>query len=259
MILKAALDAGINYIDTSIDYGESEELIGKYISHRRAEYFLASKCGCLVGATPTPRVPHVFTRENIVAGVNQSLQRMRTDHLDLIQFHFNPSKATLTENDAIQTLVDLQLEGKVRFLGMSGRLPDLRDHVEMGVFDAFQIGYSAMQRDHEEVIAEASKAGAGIIIRGGVARGDPEAGGHGDASWGLWEKAKLGELLGSLTRTEFMLRFTITNPEMDTTIVGTINPDHLRSNLNAVQQGPLPSDVYEEAKRRLAAAGSVPL
>jgi aryl-alcohol dehydrogenase-like predicted oxidoreductase len=49
-ILNKVLDAGINYIDTSIDYGLSEERIGRFISHRRAEYYLASKCGCLVGA-----------------------------------------------------------------------------------------------------------------------------------------------------------------------------------------------------------------
>ena len=49
-ILNAVLDAGINYIDTSIDYGVSEERIGRYIAHRRHEYYLASKCGCLVGA-----------------------------------------------------------------------------------------------------------------------------------------------------------------------------------------------------------------
>ena len=54
-ILNKVLDAGINYIDTSIDYGLSEERIGRYISHRRTEYYLASKCGCLVGAPPTPR------------------------------------------------------------------------------------------------------------------------------------------------------------------------------------------------------------
>jgi len=51
-ILNKVLDAGINYIDTSIDYGLSEERIGRYISHRRSEYYLASKCGCLVGAPP---------------------------------------------------------------------------------------------------------------------------------------------------------------------------------------------------------------
>src|SRR5215471_14311979 len=78
-ILNTVLDAGINYIDTSIDYGLSEERIGRYISHRRAEYYLASKCGCLVGAAAVPpgqRNAHVFTRENIVNGVEQSLARM---------------------------------------------------------------------------------------------------------------------------------------------------------------------------------------
>src|SRR5688500_363844 len=48
-ILNAVLDAGINFIDTSVDYGVAEERIGRYISHRRSEYFLASKCGCVAG------------------------------------------------------------------------------------------------------------------------------------------------------------------------------------------------------------------
>jgi aryl-alcohol dehydrogenase-like predicted oxidoreductase len=68
------LDAGINYIDISIDYGLSEERIGRYIGHRRDEYYLARKCGCLVGAPPAlhgERSPHVFTRENVITGVEQ--------------------------------------------------------------------------------------------------------------------------------------------------------------------------------------------
>ena len=86
-ILNKVLDAGINYIDTSIDYGLSEERIGRYISHRRAEYYLASKCGCLVAAPPAPRGQrgaHVFTRDNVVAGVEQSLTRMKTGYLDVV-------------------------------------------------------------------------------------------------------------------------------------------------------------------------------
>ena len=55
-----------------------------------------------------------------------------------------------------------------------------------------------------------------------------------------------------------MLRFTLSHPELDTTIVGTLNPEHLRENLAAAQAGPLPPDIYAEAKRRLAAAGSAP-
>ena len=48
-ILNSVLDVGINFIDTSIDYGQAEEMIGRHISHRRSEYFLATKCGCLSG------------------------------------------------------------------------------------------------------------------------------------------------------------------------------------------------------------------
>src|SRR6266542_6521314 len=68
-VLNAVLDAGINYIDTSIDYGESEERIGRYLASRRSEYYLASKCGCPVGEVGGTRAPHVFTAENVIAGV----------------------------------------------------------------------------------------------------------------------------------------------------------------------------------------------
>src|SRR5499426_3392069 len=131
-ILNAVLDAGINYIDTSIDYGVSEERIGRYISGRRSEYYLANKCGCLVGALPAPRgerSPHVFTRDNILAGVEQSLARMRTDHLDVLQFHISPSRRTLEQDGALETVLELKRSGAVRFVGMSGTLPHIVDHI----------------------------------------------------------------------------------------------------------------------------------
>lgn len=260
-VLNAVLDAGINFIDTSIDYGTSEEFIGAAISHRRSEFFLASKCGCVVGAPPAPpgeRNPHVFTRENIVAGVRQSLARMKTDHLDLVQFHASPSRSTLEEHAAIETLRDLQREGAIRFIGVSGTLPNLPEQIAMGVFDAFQIPYSALQREHEELISAAARAGAGTIIRGGVARGIPSDGRPPGDVWQLWDKAGLDDLLDGMTRMEFILRFTLSHPDLHTTIVGTMNPEHLRQNLEAARKGPLPPDVYAEAKRRLTAASATP-
>ena len=68
----------------------------------------------------------------------------------------------------------------------------------------------------------------------------------------------LDDLLDGMSPMEFILRFTFTNPDLDTTIVGTINPAHLQTNLDILQQGPLPPELYEEAKHRLAAAGSAP-
>jgi aryl-alcohol dehydrogenase-like predicted oxidoreductase len=243
-VLKAVLDNGINYIDTSIDYGLSEERIGKYIGGRRAEYFLASKCGCPVGEPQTPgsRPPHVFTRENVQAGVEQSLKRLKTDYLDLVQFHASPSRAALEDDGGLDALLDLQRQGKVRFVGMSSTLPNLAEHIRMGVFDAFQIPYSALEREHEALISEAAAAGAGTVIRGGTAKGAasvPEV---------------LSDLLDGASPTEFVLRFTLSHPELHTTIVGTANPDHLAANLRAAHKGPLPPDVYAEAKRRLASA-----
>ena len=266
VILDAVLDAGINFIDTSPDYGPSEELIGASIAGRRDEYVLASKCGCNVQPDPLdgPRPKHIYTAENVVAGVERSLQRIKTDRIDLVQFHGSPSLAELEEHGAIEALQTLQQAGKVRFIGMSGVLPDLPDHIDLGVFDAFQIPYSAVQREHEALITRAADLGAGTVIRGGVARGTPAA----DKGWGvkrlpeltderprhLWEEAQLDDLLEGASRMEFILRYTLSLPALHTTIVGTANVNHLRENLEAARKGPLPSDIYEHATRRLDAA-----
>jgi aryl-alcohol dehydrogenase-like predicted oxidoreductase len=269
-LLNAVLDGGINLIDTSPDYGRSEELIGRYIGHRRDEFFLASKCGCPL-ELPTeapPPYPHDYSPGNVRADVEQSLRRLRTDRLDLVQVHMSPSKATLEESHTVETLKGLQAEGKVRFIGMSGILPQLPEHIAMGVFDAFQIPYSAVQRDHEELITEAADAGAGTLIRGGAARGAASE----DKNWQTrplgqdpgvgqrnWEASGLADLLSEagMSGMEFVLRFTLSHPGLSTTIVGTSSPVHLASNIAVAERGPLPADLYDEARKRLPAPGPV--
>jgi aryl-alcohol dehydrogenase-like predicted oxidoreductase len=71
-----------------------------------------------------------------------------------------------------------------------------------------------------------------------------------------WEKAKLDDLLNGMSRLEFTLRFTLSNPDLDTTIVGTKHAGHLRDNIAAALKGPLPLETYQEAKKRLDEAGS---
>jgi aryl-alcohol dehydrogenase-like predicted oxidoreductase len=263
-LLNAVLDGGINLIDTSPDYGRSEELIGTYLAHRRDEYFLASKCGCPVEtpADAPPPYPHDYSKQNVRAAVERSLRRLRTDRLDLVQVHMSPSVATLEENGTIEALKDLQAEGKVRFIGMSGILPNLPDHIAMNVFDAFQIPYSAVQRDHENLITEAVDKGAGTLIRGGAARGAASE----EKNWTVgpltqdpgvgqrnWATSGVEDLINEagIGRQEFILRFTLSHPGLSTTIVGTANPAHLANNIAVAEQGPLPADLYEEAKKRL--------
>ena len=260
-LLNAVLDGGVNLIDTSIDYGRSEELIGQHLAQRRDEFFLASKCGCMLAGPPPDAKPpfaHDYGAANVRAGVEQSLRRLRTDRIDLVQVHMSPSRAQLDEGDTLGALFELRREGKIRFIGMSGILPNLPDHLAMGVFDVFQIPYSVLQREHEELIAQAASAGAGTLIRGGAARGAPAD----DKDWqhgplGLsegegqrrWEAFGLDELLDSMSPMEFVIRFTLSHPGLSTTIIGTSRLDHLAANLAIAERGPLPDDVYEKAKQ----------
>ena len=267
-ILNAVLDAGINYIDVAADYGEAEGHIGRCIYNRRQEFILASKCGCPPDvskfepaertryAVPLPQL-HDYSRENMIKTCDQSLRRMKTDYLDVLQFHFSPARNILEQEKAVQTLESLKREGKIRFIGCSSILPNITDHIKMGVFDVLQVPYSALQPEHEDVIVAAARAGVGIVIRGGVAKGPPGKGQGSADLWDLWDKAELNELLDGEHRTGFMLRFTITNPNIHTTVVGTLDPEHLLENIAAVLKGPLPASVYSEAKRRLAGARAV--
>jgi aryl-alcohol dehydrogenase-like predicted oxidoreductase len=242
-LLNGVLDAGINFIDTARSYGISEERIGRHLSHRRSEFYLATKCG------------GPLDRASIVSSLDESLRMLRTDYVDVFQLHNSPSRRQLEESSAIETLRDLQQQGKVRYFGVSGTIPNLQEQIEMSVFDTFQVPYSVLRHDHEDLIKQASAGGAGIIIRNGAASGGPAR--EGSPYGNAWQQAKMDEVVGGMDAMEFILRFTISHPDLDTTIVGTLSPDHVRDNINALLKGPLPSDVYEEAKRRAAAIDSV--
>jgi len=287
-ILNEVLDAGINFLDTSIEYGLSETRIGRHISHRRDEFFLATKAGCMIGAVHKPNVSnlqetmrfhigrtpvwkaaktvyrtvrpravnHIYTPENIRAGLEQSLRLMKTDYIDVLQFHGDPTLAKVQEHGALETLADLKREGKVRFIGVSTMLPDVEDFLRLGVFDVFQLPYSALERKHEDVMARVTGVDAGLVVRGGAGKGQPGRGmGY---FWHVWKKARLEDLLDGMSPTQFILRYTLSNPSLSTTIVGTISSDHLRENLRTAMEGPLPADVLAEANRRLALVGIAP-
>jgi aryl-alcohol dehydrogenase-like predicted oxidoreductase len=266
LVLHKVLDAGINFIDTSPDYGDSEAIIGETLGSNREQFFLASKCGCPINSASMDRRLHSFTRSNIRAGVEQSLRRLRTDYLDLVQIHLSPSREELEQNDSIAELDALRREGKIRFIGMSGTLPHIPDHIAMGCFDVFQVPYAVIEPSHDEVMTRAASAGAGIIVRGSVWRAIPHIditaierlrrvvgrvlGRRGD----LWQTANFDELRGGMSVMEFMLRFTLSHPAQSTTIIGTTNPQHLADNVAAARNGPLPQDVLAETRRRLRAA-----
>jgi aryl-alcohol dehydrogenase-like predicted oxidoreductase len=258
-ILEAVVDAGITFIDTANDYGRSEAYLGQFLADRRDQFALATKCGCtMVPAGDHDETPHSWHRDHLLANIDDSLTKLRTDHVDLLQLH-NPDVRDAEQHHVVDTLREIKESGKATHIGISATSPHLATYIEWGVFEAFQIPYSAMERRHENLITAAHEAGAGTIVRGGVARGEPGQGLGSQDAWALWERANLDDLLGEgESRTAWQLRFTLSHPAVDTIIAGTLNPKHLAENVAAAEAGPLPEDVYVEAKRRLDNAGESP-
>lgn len=263
-ILNATLDAGINLIDTAPGYGPSEYMIGRYIAHRRSEYYIATKCGAYL--MHTKDVDENFkglTREHLLRGVYESLKNLRTDTIDILQTH-NLSPADCRENGIIEVMQELKQQGSVRFIAASVHpfRPEFDEFIGMGVFDAFQIQYSALDRCREDLIIKAGDTGAGIIIRSGVAFGEPgEAKGRiSEDMWAKYDEARLDELRDlEDSRTAFLLRFVLAHPYCQTAIIGTLQPKHLAENVRVVaERGPLAADTVEEVKKRLTASGVVP-
>jgi aryl-alcohol dehydrogenase-like predicted oxidoreductase len=260
-LLNLVLDSGINFIDTANVYGDSETLIGKYVSHRRSCFILATKCGWVVDPlnSKSDITPHVWTKKSLCRSIDQSLRRMRTEYIDLIQLH-NPTPEECEHGDLLSALEDMRDHGKVRWLGISTKIPDIINFLELDAFQTFQVPYSALRRDHEDYLTEIAKRDVGTIVRGGVAQGAPGTG-HGFVeNWQKFEAARLDELRDENdSRTAFLLRFALSHDAINVIIVGTAETEHLQENVEAASRGPLPKNVYREALMRLDAVGLKPV
>lgn len=250
--LHAVLDSGISLIDTAPDYGVSEERIGRFISSRRSEYTLATKCGCVYTQHDDHlEIDHQWKKDVIERNLELSLDRLRTDHVDILQFHGGDAE-TLQREGLIDLLEGFRSQGLIKFIGVSSKLPNLPDLIDLGVFDTFQMPYSCLAPEHHDLITRAGESGAGVIIRGGIAHGGPDAEIQRTALNDVWNKAKLDELLPrGMTKAELILRYTLSHPHCHTTIVGTCNHQHLAENLAAAAAGKLPGDLYEEVAARV--------
>ena len=103
-VLNAVLDAGINYIDTAGCYGYSEELIGRYISSRSSEFYLATKCGCT-------RSDDRLTKTRVFEDLHRNLKRLKSDYVDVMQPH-NPTVEDTVREELVDALVEMREQGK---------------------------------------------------------------------------------------------------------------------------------------------------
>lgn len=164
--IHAALDNGINAIDTAPIYGfgSSEELVGKAIEGRRDDVVIATKCGLVwheqkgdfffssdetgVGHGNTFSVYRYLGPESIRYEVEQSLKRLRTDYIDLYQTHWQ--ETTTPIEDTMTALLALKEDGKIRAIGVSNaNTSQLAEYRHAGILDSDQEKYSMLDRKME--------------------------------------------------------------------------------------------------------------
>ncbi|MDT8903547.1 aldo/keto reductase [Anaeroselena agilis] len=223
-VLNAALDAGINFIDTARAYTDSEEKIGCHVSSRRKEYYLASKS-------------MARDRAGMARDIDISLATMKTDYIDLYQVHNVKTRPdfekVLSPGGALEALQEAQKAGKIGHIGITGHSMDLLvEGLKTGLFSTVQAPFNCIESQAEqELFPLARKENIGIIVM------KPLGG-------------------GQIDNPDLALRYILEH-DITTAIPGMDEVRHVEENLAALKNyRPLSAAEREELKRLAAEIGA---
>ncbi|MFF7748011.1 aldo/keto reductase [Streptomyces sp. NPDC007971] len=271
-LVDAALEAGINLIDTADVYsaGESEEMVGKAIAGRRDDIVLATKAALPMGDGHNHRGG---SRRWLVTALEDSLRRLGVDHVDLYQIHrWDPATS---DEETLSALTDLQRAGKIRYFGSSTfpahRIVQAqwaaREH-HLGRYVTEQPSYSVLQRGIEaDVLPVCQEYGLGVLVwsplasgwLSGAVRRDREITTHRStfmpqrfdltvpanrARLDAVERLVTVAAEAGLTMIQLALGFVTAHPAVTSALIGPRTPDHLRAQLAAADTV-LPADVLD--------------
>jgi aryl-alcohol dehydrogenase-like predicted oxidoreductase len=250
-LLGSALDAGLNLIDTAECYDNSEALIGQALAARRREVYLLSKCG-----HPDGWGREDWRAASILASIERSLRRLRTDYLDVIQLH-SCARAELERGEAIAALERARERGWTRYIGYSGDGQAARYAVECGRFDTLQTSVSLADQEAVELTLPLARArGMGVIAKRPLA----------NVAWThtrkpaepyyqtYWSRLRALDypFLGGPAETAVAtaLRFTLSVSGVHTAIVGTARPERWEQNAALLRGGLLSAADLERIRAR---------
>ena len=201
-LIDGLLDLGINYIDTAPAYGLSEERLGTVLSGRRGDVVLSTK----VGETfENGRSTYDFSTEGIRASVQRSLQRLRTEMIDMVFIHSDGNDMRiLAQTDAVPTLTALRDEGVVRAIGLSGKTVE-GARAALAWSDVVMVEYNDRDRRHAGLIAEAADRGVGVVVKKGLGSGR--------------------------LAPEQSIRFVLGTAGVSSLVVGSLDLEHIRDNV----------------------------
>ncbi|MGW8178435.1 MAG: aldo/keto reductase [bacterium] len=257
-ILNLLLDQGVNLIDTAACYTNSETLIAQAVGHRRNEYILVTKCGHRAGELAGSE----WSPELICRSIERSIRQLQTDYLDVVLLH-SCEEPVLRKGEALEELVRARDAGKIRFIGYSG---DNEAAAYAATLEDISVVETSInlcdQANIDVVLPLAQKRAVGVLAKRPLA----------NAAWrdiseqrGIYKSyaesytkrlSALGISPSSLNVGEdtprewarLAIRFTLTVHGLACAIVGTTNPENATANLAAVEEGPLPNDVFQRIR-----------
>jgi aryl-alcohol dehydrogenase-like predicted oxidoreductase len=248
-LLAAALDQGLNTIDTAECYVGSEELIGNAVSTRRKDFYLFTKCGHSENF-----MGEAWSKADIAKTLEKSLKRLKTDYVDLLQLH-SCSEEMLKKGEVIEALQKAKKEGKTRYIGYSGDDQAALYAVNLGVFDALQTSVSILdQQAIDLTIPLAKEKSMGVIAKRPIGNAvwsykvKPTNSYHVEY-WERLQKLKFDFINGDThDAAGAALRFTLSIPGVHVAIVGTAKPGRWKENADILAKGLLDEDQYNKIR-----------
>lgn len=274
-LIGEAADAGLNVIDTAPLYSDSEEKIGRALQGRRDQFLLFTKCGRRLPRksswtgfwlraknkyrrwkheTDPPEFQSPDWNPRVLEwNIEQSLRRLKTDRIDLIQLH-SCSEDTLRQGGVIDVLQRARQAGKVLHIGYSGDKEAALYAVRCGQFESLQTSLNiADQEALDLTVPLACQQGMGVIAKRPIA----------NALWRIprpenryyqpyWDRLQMlrYEFMQDGRPLEIALRFPMSVPGVHTMIVGTTNPAHFRQNMEFTNAGTLHEDQFKAIRTR---------
>ena len=236
-LLGSALEAGLNVVDTAECYDASEELIGAALVPRRKDCLIFTKCGHAGGWSRSD-----WRQGPLLASIERSLKRLRTDRVDLIQLH-SCNLGVLKRGEAIKALQTARDRGLTRFIGYSGDGAAARYAVECGAFDTLQTSVNVAEQEPLTLtLPLAAEREIGVIAKRPIANAamaqQQSRGGYGYEYGRRLQKLDY-DFIKRRDAVATSLRFTLSVPGVHTAIVGTTRPGRFEENARHLEAGKL--------------------
>ena len=252
-VVHAALDHGVTFIDTAAAYG-TEEVVGRALAGRREGVVLATK-------SMTREGQRAFTGAEVVASLEESLRKLRTDRIELFQLHaVLPREYDHVHAEIVPALLRAREAGKIRHIGITETAPNDHEHrtlrraIDHAVWDAAMVAFNIMHTNARETLFPRTRAqGMGTLLMFVVRNVFSQPERLAAEMKALAEAGQLpadvaadplGFLLhpgGASSLTDAAYRFVRHEPGVDVVLFGTSDIGHLRQNIASILAPPLPA------------------